>query len=107
MDIRSSFVSGRLTVLLDGELDHHAAKKAVAQIEENIDTHLPRETVLDFQRLTFMDSSGIAVVLKTYRKMRELGGKLSVVNAGAQPKKVLDASGIERAVKISVVSKEA
>ncbi len=102
MTLRSSFDDGVLTIGFDGELDHHEAKKAVSYIEEKIDAHLPRETILDFKRLSFMDSSGIAVVLKTYRRMKEVGGKLCVENVAKQPRRVLDAAGVERIVKVTV-----
>ena len=107
MILRSSYNDGVLTICFDGELDHHEAKKTVAYIEDKIDAHLPRESILDFRHLSFMDSSGIAVVLKTYRRMNEVGGKLRVENVARQPQRVLDASGVERIVKINAVTKEA
>ena len=107
MTVGSLFDSGVLTIYLDGELDHHSAKKAVAFIEEKIDTHLPREIALDMRNLSFMDSSGIAVVLKTYRRMKEISGKMRVENVGKQPRRVLDASGVERIVKVIALTKEA
>ena len=107
MTLGSFIDDGVLTICMGGELDHHEARKVVAYIEENIDANLPREAVLDFKDLSFMDSSGIAVVLKTYRRMKEVGGKLRVENAAKQPRRVLDASGVERIVKITAVTKEA
>ena len=107
MTLGAMIDDGVLTICMGGELDHHEARKAVAYIEENIDAHLPREAVLDFKDLSFMDSSGIAVVLKTYRRMKEVGGKLRVENVAKQPRRVLDASGVERIVKITAVTKEA
>ncbi len=107
MILRASYDDGILTVRFDGELDHHEAKRVVAYIEEKIDAHLPSETILDLKALSFMDSSGIAVVLKTFRRMKEVGGKLRVENVAKQPRRVLDASGVERIVKITAVTKEA
>ncbi|SHH75466.1 stage II sporulation protein AA (anti-sigma F factor antagonist) [Sporobacter termitidis DSM 10068] len=107
MTVGSMFENGVLTIYLDGELDHHAAKKAVAYIEEKIDTHLPPEIVLDMKSLSFMDSSGIAVVLKTYRRMKEISGKVRVENVNKQPRRVLDASGVERIIKVIALTKEA
>ena len=107
MTVGSLFENGVLTIYLDGELDHHAAKKAVGFIEEKIDTHLPREIVLDMKGLSFMDSSGIAVLLKTYRRIKEIGGKVSVENVNKQPRRVLDASGVERIIKVVALTKEA
>ena len=101
LNIKTSFDGGVLRLLFEGELDHHAAKKAAAVIEDSINIYLPKSCVIDFAKLAFMDSSGIAVILKTYRRMNEICGKISVENAGRQPLRVLDAAGIDRLIKIS------
>jgi len=101
MEISYAFSEGRLLLKLSGELDHHAAKKTMAVIGEKIDIYLPRDCVLDLEKLTFMDSSGIAVILRTYKRMKELGGRAWIENVPSQPMKVLDAAGIERIIKIS------
>lgn len=106
MKIESSFKDGCLRLYLSGELDHHAAKKAMSVIEEKIDSMLPRDCVIDMVNLTFMDSSGIALVMKTHRRMNQIGGRTWVENVQKQPMRVLDASGIERIVSISTTAKE-
>lgn len=100
MKIDSDYKDGRLTIRLMGELDHHGARQAMVEISEYIDLNLPRDCILDLNGLSFMDSSGIAVVLKTHKSMNELGGRTWVRNVPRQPMKVLDASGIERIVSI-------
>lgn len=100
MGIGYTFSNGKLLLKLSGELDHHAAKKAMAAIGEKIDVYLPRDCVLDLRELRFMDSSGIAVILRTYKRMNEIGGRAWVENVPAQPMRVLEASGIERIIKI-------
>jgi len=97
-----STLSGRtLRIHLSGELDHHAAKSTMSAIEREIDCHLPHDCVLDMADLTFMDSSGIAVILKTLRRMNEIGGRVSVENVRKQPLRVIDAAGIERIISIT------
>lgn len=103
LKIDSDYRNGRLTLRLSGELDHHGARQAMLEIRECIDMNLPRECALDLSGLAFMDSSGIAVVLKTYKSMAELGGRTFVKNVPRQPMKVLDASGIERIVPIKAL----
>jgi stage II sporulation protein AA (anti-sigma F factor antagonist) len=107
MTLGASYEGGILRVFLSGELDHHAAKKTVDFIEKKIDAHLPREMVLDMKDLSFMDSSGIAVILKSYRRMKEVGGVMQVENVNKQPLRVLLASNVERIVKIIAETKEA
>ena len=56
--------------------------------------------MLDFQEVSFVDSSGIAVVMRARQRMRELGGSIVLRNAGPQPRKVLEAAGLDRFVTL-------
>ena len=78
----------------------------MTSIESRIDISLPRECILDLQHVTFMDSSGIAVILKTLRLVNEAGGRLAVQNVPNQAMRVIDAAGIDRIVQITELSKE-
>lgn len=91
----------QLTVALSGELDHHHAKQIMQALREKIDEFLPRSCILDFRDVTFMDSSGIAVVICGHRQMRTIGGKLVLANVPPQPAKVFRAAGIERVAEIT------
>jgi len=101
MQITTTFLEGRLTLRFSGELDHHVARKAMEKIGREIDVNLPRDCIMDFQDLAFMDSSGIAVVLGTHKRLNEIGGRAWVINVPHQPMKVLNASGIYRIVEIA------
>lgn len=102
MNIRTNFLSGRLTVYLSGELDHHEARCAIREIDELIDGYLPRDCVLDMKELSFMDSSGIAVIVRVNRRMKTLGGRVWIENPAKQPLRVIDASGVDRLVPIAI-----
>lgn len=101
MDLDMTITERKMTVRILGELDHHAARCMIRRIEEFIDAHLPRDCVLDMAGLTFMDSSGIAVILRTQKRMNEIGGRTWVENVPPQPMRVLDASGIDRIIRIT------
>jgi stage II sporulation protein AA (anti-sigma F factor antagonist) len=100
MQINSAFDSGTLMLYFEGELDHHAAKLAVPRIERDIDSFLPRACVLDLDGLTFMDSSGLAVILRAARRMDELAGVTRVENVRKQPMRVLTAASLGERVRI-------
>lgn len=102
MQIYTSYSNGRLTLFLQGELDNHEAKKAMKLINKILDEYLPRDCVIELSELSFMDSSGIALILRIYHRLRDMGGRAWIENAKNQPMKVIDASGIERIMKISV-----
>ena len=97
----TSFVQGKkLTVALKGEIDHHSAKETMRIVGGKIDQYLPSLCVLDFRDVTFMDSSGIALVISALRRMRELGGRTILCSVPPQPMKVLHASGMEQIIEI-------
>ncbi|MCI8807807.1 MAG: STAS domain-containing protein [Oscillospiraceae bacterium] len=89
-----------LTIALSGEIDHHAARELMAQLDQAIAERLPAQLVLDLSGVTFMDSSGIAVLLRSLRQMGHTGGSLRAVNIPAQARKVLDAAGIGRLISL-------
>lgn len=102
MKIFSAYKEGRLTLYLQGELDHHGVKNSMDLIERLIDDFMPKECVIELSKLSFMDSSGIALILKIHRLMRLRGGRVWIENAEKQPMRVIDASGIDRIIKISL-----
>lgn len=102
MNISTTFTAGRLTVFLAGELDHHEAKSVINTIEELLDEYMPRDCALNMSGLTFMDSSGIAIIIKVSRIMRSSGGRAWIENPARQAMRVIDASGIDRLVPVAI-----
>ena len=88
MNISTAFAAGRLTIYLAGELDHHEARGAIRSIDELLDEYLPRDCVLDMSGLSFMDSSGIALIIRMSRRMKNLGGRAWIENPAKQPLRV-------------------
>ena len=89
-----------LTIALSGEIDHHGAKDMMAQLTEAISTRLPAHLTLDMSAVTFMDSSGIAVLLRSQRQMAQHGGTLRAANIPTQARRVLDAAGVGRLIPL-------
>lgn len=89
---------GSFTAILSGEIDHHGARTMMDQLDDVIAAHLPRKLTLDFSGITFMDSSGIALLLRVQKRMSALGGSLRVTAIPTQPRRVLDAAGLGRLI---------
>ena len=100
MKIYSAYSDGRLRLNLEGELDHHEAKSSLRTIDRIIDDLLPRDCIIDLSNLSFMDSSGIAVIMRVHKRMNAMCGKAWVENPNGQPLRVLDASGIDRVIRV-------
>ena len=100
MHFTSFLEDTRLTVALTGEIDHHCAKAYIQAIAAKIEAYTPEVCILDFQDVTFVDSSGIAVVINALRSMTQIEGKLLLTGISPQPMRVFRASGIDKLVQI-------
>lgn len=100
MHLTSYLQDGQLTVALNGEIDHHYAKSYIQSITGKIEAYVPRVCILDFSDVTFMDSSGIAVVINSLRNMTRINGKLILSGLREQPLRVFRTSGIDKLVDI-------
>lgn len=100
MKMEKKYSDGHLALFLHGELDQHTAPEFFQEMESALDRYLPRSCALDLSRLSFMDSSGIAVILRLRKRMGETGGIVWLESPSPQPLRVLNASGVGRFVKI-------
>lgn len=100
MQFTSFLEEGKLTVALTGEIDHHCAKAYIHSIAAKIEAYTPDVCVLDFRDVSFVDSSGIAVVINALRSMTQIEGKLLLTGIAPQPMRVFRASGIDKLVQI-------
>ena len=67
MSVRTETNGKILTAYLDGEIDHHSAKNMRETIDAAIAELMPEMLVLDFKDVSFMDSSGIGLVMGRYK----------------------------------------
>jgi len=100
MEVLTKCQDRNLEVFLKGELDHYGALGLLQRIEEVITQNLPLTLIMDFSGITFMDSSGIAVVLRSWQRMKTLDGNVILRHVAPQPRRVFDAANISRMVTI-------
>ncbi|MCQ2454935.1 MAG: anti-sigma factor antagonist [Clostridia bacterium] len=93
-----------LTAVLIGEIDHHSAFYIRKEIDSAIELNMPSLLILDFERVTFMDSSGIGLVMGRYKTIAKRCGEVHVVGAKPQIYKVMKLSGLERLVRLEKCS---
>lgn len=89
-----------LTAHIIGDIDHHSALKIREEIDLEAERLRPQMIILDFSDVTFMDSSGIGLVMGRYKAAKAYGGKITVSGASSQIKKVMKLAGLERLAAI-------
>ena len=99
MQVKAESLDRKLTLRLSGELDHHAARPLMQRIAQEIELALPLEVVLDFSGVTFMDSSGIAVVRGAQRNLLGAGQTFCVIRTPPSAMRIFKAAGIQKRVQ--------
>lgn len=94
MELEYQMEKNTLIVKLNGELDHHVAKSIRTDLDEAIIRKRAKNLIFDLKALTFMDSSGIGVIIGRYKHISKLGGRVSVINAEGKIDKIFTLSGL-------------
>ena len=89
-----------LKIKLKGELDHHSADETRDIIDEKIKDEKYNKIIIDFQKLDFIDSSGIGFVIGRYKVIRKRNGVIEIINANKKVRRILDMSGIGKIINI-------
>ena len=87
-----------MIVCLDGELDHCCAQSVRRQLDGLIRQPSTRNLILDFSHLSFMDSSGIGVLLGRYKLLRDKGGSMAVIHMNPHVARIFHMSGMDRVI---------
>ena len=101
MQIKYNFSSGNLTISLKGELDEYTATKS-REIIDNLIYSVKGLNAVIFKMsdLTFMDSTGIGMLIGRYKKINNLGAKVYIENPSNQIRKILEISGLLQIMKV-------
>ncbi len=100
MSIQINVTGEVVTAHLGGELDHHTAKEMREKIDASLELNMPTLLILDFSQVSFMDSSGIGLVMGRYRNLIKSGAQLHITGAPPQIYKMLKLAGIEKLAKL-------
>ncbi len=101
MKIFSQRIDGTLHIYLQGDLDHHAARSAIPEISRLIEIEQPIKLVIDFDNISFMDSSGIALVIGAFKRCHAIGCEFELLNVSKQAYKVFNAAGVCKLININ------
>ncbi|HEX2040266.1 MAG TPA: STAS domain-containing protein [Acidimicrobiales bacterium] len=94
---------GTVVVAVSGEVDAAGSESLRTRLDDVIDDESPLSLVVDLQELTFMDSTGLGVLVHALKRMRERGGDLTLSAPSPATRKLLDISGLDRIFPVSRV----
>ena len=100
MDVVYQKKDKTLLIKLTDEIDDHTTEKIRRIADYEIERHIPRKVVFDFNKVSFMDSAGIGLVLGRYKNASMLGGKVELINVNKSVYKILKMSGIIKLIPV-------
>ena len=89
-----------LFVKLPEEIDHHKVRSLALEIDQAIVDKAPEKVVFDFEKVRFMDSSGIGLIMGRYKLMKQRQGEVKIKNPSPNTLRVLKLAGMDRLAKI-------
>lgn len=89
-----------LIVRLKGEFDHHTSSIFRRAVEKELKKEIVKNLIINVENLTFMDSSGIGVILGRYKEVTSKGGKVVICGSNKHIKKILQLGGVLNIIPI-------
>ncbi len=99
MSIECRHERGRLTVIFSGDIDEFACRTLRGELDGEIGRQAREEVVFDLGNVSFVDSTGLGLILGRYKKISASGGVLRLKNVPPQVDKVLRMSGVYSVVE--------
>ena len=100
MPVELTYEKCRLTAALSGEIDHHSAAYLREQIDQALAKTRPPTLTLDFDAVTFMDSSAVGLVMGRFKTVGSFGGALEVVNLSPLGYRMMRMSNLQSLAKL-------
>ena len=96
----------RLTFEIHEDIDEYAVKKIRRRLDNEIERYMPKEVIFDFNKVSFMDSAGIGLLIGRYKLVDMLGGKVEVTNLTTPVRKIFEMSGVLKIIPEIKTEKE-
>lgn len=100
MKIKFSNRGNTLITMLHGEIDHHWAEYIKEKIDSEIFKSRTRNLIVDFGNVSFMDSSGIGVLIGRYKNIKGINGSMIASSLNEQMSKIFDMSGLTKIIPV-------
>ena len=96
MTVSFTLEENGLCAEITGDIDHHSAKAIRDEIDKACAKYLPDVLYLDLSGVSFMDSSGIGLIMGRYKLMREHGGTIEITGASHGIARMIKLAGLAR-----------
>ncbi len=104
--VKATLHDGVLECALHGEVDHHSARALRERLDTELFMHRPRLFLLSLEHVSFMDSSGLGLILGRLAVARELACEMRLIRVNKRIRTILNLAGAERLRGIVIEEEE-
>lgn len=94
MMVKSRVYNNTLYILLSGELDEHTSLYTRTTLDKMLSASKYTKVIFDLSQLSFMDSTGIGVLIGRYKKMKNNSVPIYITNPSSHIEKIFQISGL-------------
>ena len=100
MEIKYNKEEGRLIIKILSEIDHHSCEYIKRKCDLEINKLRPKEMLFDLEKVDFMDSSGIGMILGRYKNVIRNNGTIGLINVNKNVRRIFEMTGILKIINI-------
>ena len=98
----------QLIFKINEDIDEYSAQKIRRRLDNEIERYMPKEVIFDFDKVSFMDSAGIGLLIGRYKLANLIGSKVEVANISTPIRKIFEMSGLLKIIpEVAIEKKEA
>ena len=95
-----------LEIFITEEIDHHTSSIIRTRLDYEISRFRPKKVVINLERVRFMDSAGIGLIIGRYKIVKSYGGELEIENVNQKLMKIFEMAGLPKIIKFKESRKE-
>lgn len=95
-----------MIVRIGGEIDHHGAVAVRSGIDRVLATKRPTRVYLELSGVSFMDSSGLGLIMGRYALVKRYGGAMAVLDPSPAVIRIIRLAGMDKMVPIKIGKKK-
>ena len=99
MNVKHFIKDKLLLIEFDEEIDHHETERIRKRVDYEIQRIMPQKVIFDFEKVNFMDSAGIGLIIGRFKTVRCYGGSIELINASNKVRKIFEMSGLKKFIR--------
>ena len=100
MEIRFRKKNKTIIIMVSGEIDHHTSKELKRQTESAFIEMGAKNIIFHFEKVTFMDSSGIGMLIGRYKQLLSVNGRICIIAANEKITEIILFSGLSTLIPL-------